>query len=557
MNELGIVYVNAKLPEDNFAVLTHVNPPKGITERVNDYVQGMFDSCIAAVSACFDWVAYSVLWIIDGMCSTAACLFKTLFCCAKTPEATPAPKRKKPLQNKKKVDIKKRHVKELISQMKAEFDNTKKQIQALKDTDPAQHLKDDIAFRIDVFDVLYRCGKKRYTGEDSAVKELKGIIDELEQVKGQLENRKILTISTETAKESEVKVDTKEKPKSPGLVDKPNEQFKNEDNRCYLNSSLQALFASPYFRECVRSPYPKLEDILRGLMDSHWGMMTTASDNEKKKWNESRKTMITDVTVMYDKNVALHQHLQTLLKVLEEGGDPHTTIGQIRDFFFDEEMNWEFKKNGLKTEQMTADAVFLILMRLYNQYLMLKNIDTGKQLNGETLHFVEYDPIVLPEIHITSNVKDSFQQLIDYTYGTEKPGEDTKFVRDDGSYTEPIPLERHSHLQLINGSPPDFVPILLLRFTGIVKDTRSVPFSEDYQIDLSKAFDPKELGTQPAKYALRSVVRQSGSVGGGHYYAYARYGDTWHKCNDDIVYEIPAKQVDAENAYLYIYERIK
>ena len=47
-----------------------------------------------------------------------------------------------------------------------------------------------------------------------------------------------------------------------------------------------------------------------------------------------------------------------------------------------------------------------------------------------------------------------------------------------------------------------------------------------------------------------------GSLGGGHYTAYARSGDQWYLFDDSRVEAVEAQKIVSSDAYLLFYERV-
>lgn len=63
---------------------------------------------------------------------------------------------------------------------------------------------------------------------------------------------------------------------------------------------------------------------------------------------------------------------------------------------------------------------------------------------------------------------------------------------------------------------------------------------------------------ESTRYKLCSYVNHHGTTGGGHYTANRKDNDIWKKCNDSVVSELPSKseKVDRQDAYLLVFERV-
>jgi len=67
---------------------------------------------------------------------------------------------------------------------------------------------------------------------------------------------------------------------------------------------------------------------------------------------------------------------------------------------------------------------------------------------------------------------------------------------------------------------------------------------------------PERATLHGAQYRLKSIVIHSGTVSGGHYYAYIRKGDQWQVANDSTVTATSDISHGLNNGYLYWYERV-
>ena len=63
--------------------------------------------------------------------------------------------------------------------------------------------------------------------------------------------------------------------------------------------------------------------------------------------------------------------------------------------------------------------------------------------------------------------------------------------------------------------------------------------------------------SKQTKYKLYGVVNHHGSLGGGHYTAYARQADTWYLFDDSRVEEVEPQKIVSNSAYLLFYERVQ
>lgn len=337
--------------------------------------------------------------------------------------------------------------------------------------------------------------------------------------------------------------------KEPG----PNHGFARRTNRCYLNSTLQALLVSPDFKKWVKTPFPSLKSLLKAKHSEVVEALKKASKKEKAILRKNYNHAVQDIKSSYKTKLGLHKHLKALVDVVESGGNPYDVVGNIRDYLFNKKVRDEFE--GDSSQQVDAAAVLEAICETYGRIFFQKDVRKG-QLNGEHFQDFNMDPIHFLRIHLSEKKRDSFQQLVDLAYSDIEGKDEGYFEYEDGKKTEYMPYLRHYYLQLVDNLPPDFIPIQLLRFTGTKKDYRSVSFEKNFRIDLSCAFDQKELAGQSAIYELISVVRHSGIVEEGHYYAFVKDEGIWYKCDDDVVTKISSDDVEAEDGYLYFFKRV-
>lgn len=67
---------------------------------------------------------------------------------------------------------------------------------------------------------------------------------------------------------------------------------------------------------------------------------------------------------------------------------------------------------------------------------------------------------------------------------------------------------------------------------------------------------PNELSqSTKTTFHLYGVINHHGSLGGGHYTAYAKNNDNWYVFDDSFVDKIDPDKMDKKKAYLLFYER--
>lgn len=102
-------------------------------------------------------------------------------------------------------------------------------------------------------------------------------------------------------------------------------------------------------------------------------------------------------------------------------------------------------------------------------------------------------------------------------------------------------------------SAPQILIITPKRFSALRTKIRN---------NINYDFSPLHLNIENNDYTYNifACVRHSGDLAYGHYTSIVRYGDTWYYCNDDLVKEIPAHQAiqyaqDSGSGYIYFFEK--
>ena len=84
------------------------------------------------------------------------------------------------------------------------------------------------------------------------------------------------------------------------------------------------------------------------------------------------------------------------------------------------------------------------------------------------------------------------------------------------------------------------------------KNTQFVSCPID-NLDLSSIIKHK---TCPKKYSLYAVSNHTGSLNGGHYYSHIKKGANWYSCNDIYIQTLNKEDVISDKAYILFYKAI-
>lgn len=105
---------------------------------------------------------------------------------------------------------------------------------------------------------------------------------------------------------------------------------------------------------------------------------------------------------------------------------------------------------------------------------------------------------------------------------------------------------------------PDILIISLKRYDSQLRKNNN-PILVDDVLDIEKYTINYASGQRPStRYSLQGMCVQSGSLGGGHYYANCKnhLDGKWRRYNDTNVNEISPEEALNERGYLYFYKRI-
>jgi ubiquitin carboxyl-terminal hydrolase 4/11/15 len=94
--------------------------------------------------------------------------------------------------------------------------------------------------------------------------------------------------------------------------------------------------------------------------------------------------------------------------------------------------------------------------------------------------------------------------------------------------------------------------------------TRTIREKIETQVNFPMEFDmrpyligPQAKSEEPLMYRLYGVSNHIGGLGGGHYTAYARHGDSWHLFNDSSVSAATPEDIVSGEAYVLFYRLVK
>jgi ubiquitin C-terminal hydrolase len=328
----------------------------------------------------------------------------------------------------------------------------------------------------------------------------------------------------------------------------------NLGNTCFLNSCLQALFAT--------TELGQLLDKQRNIKDIPDAKITT-------EWNELRQ-MMTQGTVIPRQFVF---HIQQIAKLKKKDiftGWSQNDMPEFLLFMLDcihnsisRKVNINIKGTSKNATDETAIKCYTMLKDTYaKEYSEMMDLFFGiyvssiKSENGRTTHSIKPESFFILDLPVpqggclnegaTRRFPPSIYQCFDLMTATEHMSGDNAWLNEKTGKKESI------QKQLRFWSLPKVLVIVLKRFSpdGRSKMNGLVSFPMT-GLDLSKyvcGYNPKSY-----VYDLYAVCNHMGGVMGGHYTAYAKKDNVWYHCNDQSVSQIDANVVVSPAAYCLFY----
>lgn len=516
---------------NDFEIKFEDGVPRAIALCTLAIFQGAFETATAPVWFVFDWSRYLVVPVVSFPFIVIYHIFSGIISGIQG------------VQKKEPIDIKKPHVHKLIKEIKEKFEETKRRLEQLKKGDNEDSLMRDLVFRECLIESLCAAGKEKYGPDDELVKELSKLLADIKESRNKFPN---WMINEEIPKPSEF-IEKKDVPK----ISHAPVHFENGGNRCYFNSTIQALLATPYFRDWVRNFNPdnwakRCEKAILQIEND----LKTASDMKRKILNEDKDTAVRQYvagTLMLD----LMKELLT--KIESRQGGYEAIMNEMRALLFLGEMQSEFKGKDPWT-QWDANSVFLTILSLYGQILQQKSVKTtiiGENGKGITFSSLpEVNPLSL--IMIGSDQKDTFQNLFNKKFSEQT---EEKMVVYEGTQIKSKETTE-TWIDMNGTAPPEILVVQLDRSTETQRNTEIE--LKEFKLDFAKAFNSKDS----LDYKLVSFVKRIASSNyGGHYISYVCHEDQWWLCDDmsekRAVEKIATDQVKPENGYMFVFERIQ
>ncbi len=307
--------------------------------------------------------------------------------------------------------------------------------------------------------------------------------------------------------------------------------LKNQGATCYLNSLIQALYHTPSFRRSILQwQYdPKVHK-----KESKCIPLQLQKLFANLRLSESKSVETKDLTESFgwtSREVFVQHDVQELLRVLFDSLSseklPINDLyeGTMRDYVICTECK---RVGGRKDNYLDLQLVIQGAKHLDDA---LDNFQFEEMLEGSNQYFCEkcnkkVDAKKGLKILSTPDILTLHLKRFDIDYNTMNR------VKLNNEVIFPLTLDMNKHL----------------------KSTNSFESSD---------MDVADIDSKYNIYNLYAVLMHSGSVGGGHYYAYIRIKDKWYEFNDSTVSVISENEVEKAfggttsyaNGYMLMYVR--
>lgn len=326
----------------------------------------------------------------------------------------------------------------------------------------------------------------------------------------------------------------------------------NLGNTCYINSCLQVLSHIPEMNEYINHFLNEQQDVsnrdiaflkewneLRTLM---WKKNVTISPNrfimsiqfiskEKKK----------DEFIGFSQNDST-EFLYFIIQIFHDA----LQLSKNKDRLFRSQLNiykkvpsfYSFLKKHHKDSFSIMDALFSI-------YIKIEIIDekTNKQLA------LNYESFYIFDLALT---KLTLEDCLKIHFSNEEMNEcnNNQFYDDkEKVYKDVIKT------QTLMNAPPYLIVQLKRWNMNMKKNLRIIQYDIN-MLDLNLFIQNDSPYKEKYKYQLFGIINHSGTMLGGHYFAYIRSFDgKWYEFNDTLVKEIPISKLITNKNYCFIYRR--
>ena len=325
-----------------------------------------------------------------------------------------------------------------------------------------------------------------------------------------------------------------------------NKGLANLGNTCYMNTALQCLSHLLEF-------HPKNENFKQYLKSSSdiykewYNLQTTLWSNESNSLVVPNKFLQSFIKNCKQNNISfynfnqndteefinifmdlLHRSIKTEVDISVKG----TPVNQVQKLQVKSIESWSnFFKNDYS----------YIIKKFYSQLISITACTKCDYLT------INFDPFMVLSLEISDNFKTIYDCFDSYTKKTKLDTGNTWKCDKCNQFVCP-----EKKIKLWKTS--DVLIILLKRYSNRQKKDNFIEFP--INLDLNEYL--VDYNQNGKKYRLSGICIQSGSLGGGHYYAmcYNELDNSWKQYNDTSVREIDEEELLKQKPYCLFYRRV-
>lgn len=339
----------------------------------------------------------------------------------------------------------------------------------------------------------------------------------------------------------------------------------NLGNTCFMNSSLQVILNTPSLSALIDRdlPKPNWYDFSSREMDDevfrYLDGVSIPEDEHLRRAVGSYREALEE----HPKKVA-HLKALRLLKDVYEGRNKdislRNALSQLRNVVVSPKTRLVHLPSTY-SQQDAAEFMTAALRGIGYSFKMRKTIESHDKKHS-SFEELSYHYLSIPLVKKQKGSA-TFEELVDhFRYEVSDDPENVWNVTDDEGFVR-AQYQKYTNTFEIVESIPDTLVIQLKRFerssTGLRKISGQVEMGEE--IDLRSMIDESLLEDSPStRYRVVGVVHHGGGLGGGHYTADVKIGESWQHRSDLSVNSSPSLSSIEKNrktGYMYVLERIK
>ena len=331
-----------------------------------------------------------------------------------------------------------------------------------------------------------------------------------------------------------------------------NKGFTNIGNTCYMNSALQCLIHLPQlnprtdiFKENIKKSTKKEYNLLKQWIQLY-----------KEMWDSDSENNVIQTLPFLRKFVSGCNEENIYFEVFSQNDVSEFLNGFIT--LLHEEICRSVTITPSGVAKNVMDNFQLKSIETWNKFFNEKYSFIIKDFHSQALNMtccpkckyntINLDPLLIISLDIDNSTNNIYDCLNNYTDDFEVD-DDNKWKCDNCN--ELVNCEKKNKFWKLS----DILIILIKQYDTKNKINKFIEYPDTLNME-AYCFNYKN---ESMNYELQSMCIHSGSLGGGHYYAYCKnYIDNmWREYNDTNVKQIAEENVMKQKPYCLFYKRIE